>query len=381
MKKVYVLFLVLSLALSGCKSSKYADLSDGLYADIQTTKGDILVKLAYEKTPVTVANFVSLAEGTSTFVKEDLKGKKYYDGLIFHRVMKDFMIQGGDPLGNGTGGPGYKFMDEFHDSLLHDRKGMISMANPGPPDTNGSQFFITHGAAPWLNGKHSIFGEVALGLEVVDSIANTPVGAKNRPNQEMVMNKIEIIRNGKAAKNFDAVEVMTDYFSKEGERLAAIEAEKQAKIAAVNKLKETFAAEIMDQKAKAKTLPSGLKILSLVDSKGEKPRLGSKVLVNYAGFLENGTLFDTSEKEVAEKFGMFEQINQMHRGNLTPSPMDYSSDSPLVPGFREGLLSMKVGDKVRLFFPAHLGWGDQGSGPIPPNSDIVFDVEIMSIVK
>ncbi|MCL4170940.1 UNVERIFIED_CONTAM: hypothetical protein GTU68_026531, partial [Idotea baltica] len=143
--------------MASCKTSKRADLGDGLFADIKTTKGDIIVRLEHEKTPVTVANFVSLA------------GKKYYDGVIFHRVMKDFMIQGGDPQGNGTGNPGYKFMDEFNDSLIHDKKGILSSANSGP-STNGSQFFITHKPTPWLDGKHTVFGEVVEGMNVVDSI-------------------------------------------------------------------------------------------------------------------------------------------------------------------------------------------------------------------
>ncbi|HAF76061.1 MAG TPA: peptidylprolyl isomerase, partial [Maribacter sp.] len=155
-KKMYLL-AVIGLIMTSCKTSKRADLGDGLFADIKTSKGDIIVRLEQEKTPVTVANFVSLAEGTNTFVSEEYKDKKYYDGLTFHRVMKDFMIQGGDPLGQGTGNPGYKFMDEFNDSLVHDRKGILSMANSGPA-TNGSQFFITHKETPWLNNKHSVFG-------------------------------------------------------------------------------------------------------------------------------------------------------------------------------------------------------------------------------
>ncbi len=379
MKKAFILVLSVSMALSSCKSSKYPDLGDGLYADIQTTKGDIVVKLEYGKTPVTVANFISLAEGTNTFVAEEHKDKKFYDGLIFHRVMKDFMIQGGDPLGSGLGNPGYRFIDEFNDSLVHDRKGILSMANGGP-NSNGSQFFITHKATPWLNNRHSVFGEVVSGMPIVDSIANVTVAAGNKPVEVVKMNTIEIIRNGKEAKNFDAVAVMTDYFDKEGERLAALEAEKKAKMEAVIKIKEAFVADLASQKGKAKAYPSGLKILTLKEGTGEKPRLGSKVLVKYAGYLENGTLFDGNYKEVAEQYGVFDW-NKEQAGGYGPTPMDYSPDSPLVPGFREGLLTMKVGDKLRLFFPAHLGWGDRGSGPIPPSSDIVFDLEITGIAQ
>ncbi|WP_201304160.1 peptidylprolyl isomerase [Maribacter litoralis] len=376
MKKMYLL-AVLGLLITSCKTSKRADLGDGLFADIKTSKGDIIVRLEQEKTPVTVANFVSLAEGTNTFVSEEYKDKKYYDGLTFHRVMKDFMIQGGDPLGQGTGNPGYKFMDEFNDSLVHDKKGILSMANSGPT-TNGSQFFITHKETPWLNNKHTVFGEVVEGLDVVDSIANVPVGAGNKPIEPVIMNTIEIIRNGKEARKFDAVQIMTDYFDGEEERLAAIEKEKAEKLAAVQKIKDEFAASLDKQKAKATELPSGLKVLTLENGNGEKPKVGQKVNVMYAGYLENGTLFDSNYQEIAEKYGVFDW-NREQGGGYMPVPMDYSPDSRLIAGFREGLLTMKVGDKVRLFIPSHLGYGEQGGGPIPPNADLIFDLEITGI--
>ncbi|WP_430429702.1 peptidylprolyl isomerase [Maribacter litoralis] len=376
MKKMYLL-AVLGLLITSCKTSKRADLGDGLFADIKTSKGDIIVRLEQEKTPVTVANFVSLAEGTNTFVSEEYKDKKYYDGLTFHRVMKDFMIQGGDPLGQGTGNPGYKFMDEFNDSLVHDKKGILSMANSGPT-TNGSQFFITHKETPWLNNKHTVFGEVVEGLDVVDSIANVPVGAGNKPIEPVIMNTIEIIRNGKEARKFDAVQIMTDYFDGEEERLAAIEKEKAEKLAAVQKIKDEFAASLDAQKAKATELPSGLKVLTLENGNGEKPKVGQKVNVMYAGYLENGTLFDSNYQEIAEKYGVFDW-NREQGGGYMPVPMDYSPDSRLIAGFREGLLTMKVGDKVRLFIPSHLGYGEQGGGPIPPNADLIFDLEITGI--
>ena len=381
MKKVHVVALILLIAFVGCKSSQYADLGDGVFADIQTSKGAIVVKLEFQKTPVTVANFVSLAEGESPFVSEEYKGKKYFDGLTFHRVMKDFMIQGGDPLASGMGGPGYKIIDEFNDSLIHDRKGLISMANPGPPNTNGSQFFITHAETPWLNGRHTIFGEVVVGIEVVDSIAAVPVSPANKPTVDVLMNKVEIIRNGKEAKKFDAVAVMTDFFAKEGERLAAIEKEKQEKLAALAKVKEAFVSELAGQKAKAKSLPSGLKILSLVDGGGEKPKFGTQVLVKYAGYLEDGSLFDSNYEDVELVHNKFDE-RKKQVGNYNPMPMSYSPDAPLFAGFREALLTMKVGDKVRAFLPSHLGLGEQGSpGVIPPNADLIFDLEITGLAK
>lgn len=377
-KKMYLL-AVIGLIMASCKTSKRADLGDGLFADIKTSEGDIIVRLEQDKTPVTVANFVSLAEGSNPFVSEEYKDKKYYDGLTFHRVMKDFMIQGGDPLGMGTGNPGYKFMDEFNDSLIHDKKGILSMANSGP-GTNGSQFFITHKPTPWLDGIHSVFGEVVEGMDVVDSIANVPVGAGNKPVEPVKMNTIEIIRNGKEARKFDAVKVMTDYFAGEEERLAKIEEEKAEKLAEVQKIKTEFATEIESQKTKAKSLPSGLKILTLESGSGEKPKVGQKVNVMYAGYLMDGTLFDSNYEEVARKYGVFDE-KRLQGGGYMPIPMEYSPESRLIAGFREGLMTMKVGDKVRLFIPSHLGYGAQGGGPIPANADLVFDLEITGIAQ
>jgi len=367
MKLLLVLITLFSTIFFGCKSNKYADLGDGIFADIQTNKGNIVVKLEYEKTPVTVANFVSLAEGNNPFVSDSLKRKKYYEGIIFHRIIKDFMIQGGDPSGTGKGNPGYKFKDEINDSLKHSKKGILSMANSGPK-TNGSQFFITHKETPWLDGKHTVFGEVVAGMNVVDTIANVEVLAPaNKPKEDVVMNKVEIIRNGKGAKKFDAVQVMTDYF-----------AEEKVAEAAFKKMKEDFVAELQKQKEEAVETPSGLRIYTLKKGDGEQPKVGQKVLVNYAGWLSDATLFDTSDLEVAQKF---QNLNPGKRdqGGYQPYPMEYSPESRLAPGFREGLLTMKVGDKLRLFIPPHLGYGNQDYGPIPGNSNLVFDVEITGI--
>ncbi|NKI32834.1 peptidylprolyl isomerase [Croceivirga thetidis] len=369
MKKIILIISIVALGVFGCKSAKYADLGDGIYADIQTTEGDIVVKLYHKATPVTVANFVSLAEGTNDFVTDSLKEKKYYDGLTFHRVMKDFMIQGGDPLGNGSGNPGYRFADEIVDSLKHDRKGILSMANAGPK-TNGSQFFITHKETPWLNGKHTVFGEVVYGLEVVDSIAAVKVGPGNKPDVDVIMNNVDIIRNGKEAKKFDANSVLANYFE-EAERMEAV----------FKKMKEETVAEFKQQSESVEALPSGLKIVSLKTGEGEQPKHGQKVYVNYAGWLmANADLFDTSDLEVAEKF---EKVNPGKRdqGGYTPYPMDYSPDAALAPGFREGLLTMKVGDKIRIFVPPYLGYGDNDYGPIPGGSTLVFDLEVTGIAQ
>lgn len=375
-RKFYVIALF-ALVLASCKTSQHTELGDGLFANIQTDKGDIMIRLEHDKTPVTVANFVSLAEGNSPFVSENFKGKKYYDGLIFHRVMKDFMIQGGCPSGTGMGNPGYRFMDEFNDSLIHDRKGLLSSANGGP-GTNGSQFFITHGPAPWLDGVHTIFGEVVEGTAVVDSIANVPVAAGNKPVDSVRMNTVKIIRNGKEAKKFDAVQIMTDYFDNEEERLAVIEKEKAEKMAAMKDMMADFAKDLETQSSTAKQLPSGLKMLVLKEGDGEKPKIGQQVEVMYAGYLPNGSLFESNFEEVVKKYGRYDE-RKAQGGGYMPAPMTYATNSGLVAGFEEGLLSMKVGDKVRLFIPSHMGWGPQGSGPIPPNSDVIFDVELTGI--
>ncbi|MEM1256986.1 MAG: peptidylprolyl isomerase [Bacteroidota bacterium] len=369
MKKTIYGLSALIILLTGCKASKYGDLGEGIFADIQTTKGDIVVKLYHSATPVTVANFVSLAEGNSPFVEEKFKDKKYYDGLIFHRVIKDFMLQGGCPDGTGRGNPGYKFKDEFVDTLRHAGKGLLSMANSGPK-TNGSQFFITHKPTPWLDGKHSIFGEVVKGLEVVDSIANVKTVPQDKPEVDVIMNKVEIIRNGKEAKKFDAIEIMNGYFEEE-----------EKNIAAMKKLKEDLVFEFQSDIDSAETTESGLKILRLKEGNGEQPKIGQRVLVNYSGWLmADGELFDTSILEVAEKF---EKVNPGRRdqGGYTPYPTMYSPEAQVAAGFREGLLTMKVGDKIRVFIPPHLGYGDRDYGPIPGGSTLVFDMELMRITQ
>ncbi|MBC9797048.1 peptidylprolyl isomerase [Sinomicrobium weinanense] len=366
MKKINAALLLIALIALGCKSTKHPDLGDGIFADIETNKGEIVLQLYYGQTPVTVANFISLAEGTSPFVSDSLKGKKYYDGVTFHRVIKDFMIQGGDPSGTGRFGPGYKFEDEIVDTLGHDSKGILSMANAGP-NTNGSQFFITHVPTPQLNGRHAVFGKVVKGIEVVDSIANVKTSPDaNKPLEDVVMDKVTIIRNGKEANAFNAIKVMTNYFDKVNKREGDIK-----------KVADALAAEFKTQQDEAEELPSGLKILYLNKAEGgQKPKEGDNVMVNYAGFLDSGMLFDSNELSIVEQFHAVDK-RRKQLGGYAPIPMLYGPDSPLIAGFREGLLQMKVGDKARLFIPSHLGYGEAGAGGvIPPNADLVFDVEI-----
>jgi peptidyl-prolyl cis-trans isomerase A (cyclophilin A) len=169
-----------------------------LYARFHTSLGNIVVRLEEQKAPKTVKNFVGLATGTQEWTdprtNETKTGVPYYDGTIFHRVISDFMIQGGDPLGKGIGGPGYKFEDEFHPELKHTGPGILSMANAGP-GTNGSQFFITEKATPWLDGKHSVFGTTVVGADLIGKITRVPKNASDKPNQDVVLKKLEIFRS------------------------------------------------------------------------------------------------------------------------------------------------------------------------------------------
>ncbi|MEJ2585281.1 MAG: peptidylprolyl isomerase [Robiginitalea sp.] len=362
MRKPLLLWVLATVLLASCKSN-YADLGDGLYAEMKTSKGDMIIRLEKEKTPVTVANFVSLAEGNNPFVSDQYKGKPYYNGLIFHRVIPDFMIQGGDPTGTGSGSPGYRFKDEIDPSLTHSGKGILSMANSGPK-TNGSQFFITHKETPWLNGRHTVFGQVVVGLDVIDSIAQVPTGPQDRPLDSVVMEEVKIVRRGKAAKDFDAVEVLSDYFAEE----AALE----------EKIRE-FGRELTKHKETATELPSGLKYIVLKEGDGPKPSQGQRISVQYAGWLENGTLIDTSVDSIARTSGQYQQLLAMHRGNFSPITMVYSPDMSLIAGFKEALMEMKAGDKWRVFIPPYLGYGSQGNGPVPPNADLVFDLEMLPL--
>ena len=227
MNKNFIL-LISILTLNSCNMNNYSDLSDGLYADLETSKGNIILELYYEQAPTTVSNFVALAEGNHPVVDDQHEGKRYYDGLKFHRVIENFMIQGGDPTGTGSGGPGYQFDDEFNEELKHDGPGILSMANAGP-GTNGSQFFITHVETPWLDGKHSIFGKVNSGQDVVDKV-----------EQNDIIKKVKIIRIGEAANSFNAPENFENYISKKSEAdILRAEAEKETLEKLTEGMKET----------------------------------------------------------------------------------------------------------------------------------------------
>jgi cyclophilin family peptidyl-prolyl cis-trans isomerase len=353
--------------------------TEGIFANIVTNKGTIVVQLEFQKTPITVANFISLAEGKNTFVTDEkLKGKPFYDGLKFHRVIKDFMIQGGDPAGNGSGGPGYSFKDEFTD-LKHSKGGILSMANSGPA-TNGSQFFITHKETPWLDGKHTVFGQVTQGMDVVNKI-----------EQNDVITKVTITRKGALAAKFDAVKIFSDYYAnkaEEAKKQAAIDAENKAKQDAIqaenkrvylekygNVIKEK-AAYLATTKATTTTTASGLQYVLLQKGTDVKPVDGSTIYFKYAGYFEDGNLFDSNFEDVAKAFGQFNQA-RFDQNGYQAFPFQAGKKDGMIPGFLEGLSLMNIGDKMLLFLPAKLAYGERGAGGvIPPNTNLVFELEI-----
>ncbi len=363
------LFLSLAALLFSCKEApvttadaapKFVDQEpgDGIFAEMLTSKGTIMLQLEYQKTPVTVANFVSLAEGTNTAVSEQYKGKHYYDGLPFHRVIANFMIQGGDPLGNGTGGPGYKFKDEFDPTLKHTGPGILSMANAGP-GTNGSQFFITHSAQPHLDGKHTVFGHVISGQDVVNAI---------QQGDKIV--SVKIIRKGAEAEKFDAAKVFKDYYEQ-------IAAEKKLAEEKTAKLKAEAVKRFEKLKKKGTKTQSGLVYNFIKKSKAPKAAPGTTVYLEYAGYLTDGMMFDTSNAQLTKDYGKY--IPQRDaQGGYSPIPFEIGSKPSLVPGFLEGVEMMAPGDKIILFIPGHLGWGERGAPPvgIGPNAEVIFEVEM-----
>ena len=308
-------------------------MQDGIYVKITTEKGEILGQLTYKRTPGTVANFVALAEGN---LENNAKpqGTPYYDGLTFHRVIPDFMVQGGDPAGTGAGGPGYSFDDEFHPELKHDKPGVFSMANSGP-SSNGSQFFITHVPTNWLDNKHSVFGYVVEGQDVVDTVA-----------QGDTMN-MEIIRVGEDAQAFNAVEVFRNFTGAKAAREAAAKKEQEA--------------SMKDLVAGFDKTESGLYYKIIQKGDGARPTAGQTVSVHYKGMLPEGSTFDSS----------------YDRGTPIDFPVGMGH---VIAGWDEGIMLLNKGDKARFVIPSDLGYGAQGAGGvIPPNATLVFDVELMDI--
>lgn len=341
----------------------------GLYAQFNTSKGEILIKLEHEKVPMTVANFVGLAEGKFSPFDSIKFDKSYYDGLKFHRVIAKFMIQGGCPNGNGSGDPGYKFFDEFHPTLKHSGPGILSMANSGV-HTNGSQFFITHVETPWLDNKHSVFGKVIKGQDIVDAVA-----------QNDLMTNVVIVRVGKNAKKFNATQVFRAEYAKRkpqiDKELAEAKAKqeeemkaRQAKMDAQqreterirNMSREAFLQEFREttlaKYPNAQMTPSGLMYVLHEPGSAEKPAAGTNVTVHYTGFLTDGTKFDSSKDR--------------------NSPFQFAvGQRRVIAGWDEGIPLLGKGGKATLIIPYFLAYGERGQGPIPAFATLIFDVELL----
>ena len=307
-------------------------MQDGLFAKIKTNKGEILLILHHDKVPGTVANFIGLSEGK---IKNSYKSidSPYYDGLKFHRVIPDFMIQTGCPNGTGTGDPGYKFDDEFHPELRHNKPGILSMANSGI-STNGSQFFITHVPTNWLDDKHTVFGEVIEGLDIVNEI-----------QQDDIIDSISIVRVGEDAEKWSSVDVFNNFNAK---KEIFIKKSKLKEQQAIDNLSKDF--NVTD---------SGLRYKILNKSNGDSPIKGDKVKVHYKGMLIDETVFDSSYKR-----------NQ---------PIEFNVGiGQVIPGWDEGIMLLKKGEKAKFVIPSNLGYGEAGAGGvIPPNATLIFEVELL----
>jgi len=342
MKNFKFLIIGVILILSATETINAQNLGDGLFAQITTNRGDIFVKLEYQRAPLTVCNFVALAEGKM----DNLRGKRFYDGLIFHRVIskangdpQDFMIQGGDPQGNGRGGPGYEFPDEIVPALKHDKPGVLSMANAGP-GTNGSQFFITIVPTPHLDGKHTVFGYVVQGQNIVNT---TKQGDK--------IQKITIIRNGADAIAFKADQENFDRLLKEV---------KSAEVSKLKNQRQSDIAKIKKDYPDAQQTKSGIYYIIQKQGTGEKPTRGKTVSVHYTGKLLSGAAFDSSSLRGPFEFAV--------------------GTGKVIPGWDETVLDMKVGEKRLVIIPPELAYGDRAvGGVIPANSFLIFEMELLGI--
>lgn len=306
--------------------SSHAKLTDGLYANLATNQGEILIQLNFEKAPLTVINFVGLAEGAKHSNRQT--GKPFYDGLTFHRVIDNFMIQGGDPLGNGTGGPGYQFEDEITD-LKHDRGGILSMANSGP-NTNGSQFFITHEATPWLDGKHTVFGHVVKGMDVVNSI-----------KQDDFIRKVKIIRIGEKAKHFKTDEAAFNTH------------QQQKKQQSLQKLLNFSNQNYPNAK------PTDKGYLSQINTQGtgEKPKKGDLVKINLSIDLDDGTNMRKADEVLAFAAGA----------------------GTLIEIIDQSVLSMQAGEKRTLIATDQQVYGASPRSILPKDTLLIFNIELLSI--
>ncbi|HZH86955.1 MAG TPA: peptidylprolyl isomerase [Brumimicrobium sp.] len=363
MRLIFTLISTILFVASSTAQSKDLKLEKGLYAKISTTKGDVFLELYQDEAPLTVANFVGLAEGKLKVGDSIKYDKPYYNGVVFHRVIPNFMIQGGDPTGTGAGGPGYSFWDEADNGIAHD-KGVLSMANSGP-NTNGSQFFITHLATPHLNGKHTVFGKVLEGQDVVDAI-----------EQGDSILSIKIIKKGFKYKLFyNPSKVFKSEYQrlklvKEAERLKAEKLKAQNKVRVIEaeaKTQEeykTYFYDLVKEKAPgAVQTESGLVYVIHEEGEGEVAERGDKVSLHYLGEFVLGGKFDSSYDRNA------------------PLDFEYLING-LIPGFNEGVGLSKKGTKIDLYIPYFLAYGKNGRGAqIPPYSDLLFKIDVLNVEK
>ncbi len=322
---------------------------DGIYLEFKTTMGDFACKIYYDRVPLIAANIIGLAEGSLEFTdvntKEQVK-RPFYNGLIFHRIIDGFMIQGGCPLGMGYGGPGYSVIDQFDPSLKHDSEGVLSMANSGA-DTNGSQFFITLAPQPHLDGKHVVFGKVVEGMQVVRNIGKVKTDPRtNKPFADVVMKEVKVIRNGDAAKAFDV----------------AAEMAKQDEIKAgrITKLLEQLGA---DTRKMVKDEKTGMEYIVMKEGSGRTPNKGEKIKAHYTGYFVTGQVFDSS----------------VRRGE----PFEFNvGQGQVIEGWDIALMQMKKGEKRVIILPYYLAYGERGyPGAIPPKATLIFEVELVDLEK
>lgn len=327
--------LAVVAVMASCSNSRYADLPDGVYADIKVEKGpELLVKLDIENTPMTAGNFVALAEGTMKDVDSAYVGKKYYDGLVFHRVIRDFMVQTGDPDGTGAGGPGYMFPNETREDIKH-HAGVIAMANAGA-NTNGSQFYITEAETPWLDGGYTVFGEL---------VNPADVEKVKLVNQGDKIKEVVIVRRGEKAQAWDAYAAFAD-------NKARIEKEIADAAAAIQ-------AQVDSLFATAEVLESGVKILWEKKPKTKPYPNGSKARVHYTGTLLDGKVFDSS----------------VTRGQAFEFDLGAGQ---VIKGWEEAVARMPIGSKAKVYLPSYMAYGEYGAGGIiPPNADLIFEIEIL----
>lgn len=354
MKKYIISIIFFTVILMGCVN--YSSMKeDGIYAVINTNMGKFICMLYYDKTPITVGNFIGLSEGTKEFIdpKTNEKIKRpFYDGLIFHRIIKDKIIQGGCPLGAGNGSPGYKFVDEFNANLKFDSEGLLSMANNGIPNTNGSQFFLTLEPLPFLDGKYTIFGKVINGIDILKKISNVKVNDDNKPYEDIYIKNIKIVRKGEKAKEFDPEAA----FMLNNEVLRKYQEERDIKL-------KDFLKTIGVDEEKIVTTKIGLRYFVRKNGYGKIPETGDLIKANYTGFLEDGTIFDSSYER--------------------KEPIEITIGvGKVISGWDEAFLTMKEGEKRVLIIPDYLGYGEYGNPPvIPPKATLIFEVELLSVKK